>query len=227
MTKNAARVFCEINSTQAKVKKDLLYLIKYDVLGERNPIAAAGKVILQCDKRDGILGGMFRISSLRRKNRLNFPCIGVVDIIENELSLLLSGIDIDGLKASEEQVKLIFNTQHSFSDKPLDYVNGTMILLERYFSHVKSVFSKDWVKDGETFLLTEPYILALIRLLRYRLFNRSETIEDIQGVLKDLKTKIDLITVPEDSPSFPETNLQIPDPERGYVTISNFLIDLG
>lgn len=224
--KNAARVFCEINSTQAKVKKDLLYLIKYDVLGERNLHAASGKVILQCDKRDGILGGMFRISSLRRKNRLNFPSIGVVDIIDKEVTLLLSGIGLDDKKISQDHLQLIFKTDTDFTTKPEDYVNGAIILLERYFGHVRSAFPKDWIKDAETFLLTEAYMLAFVRFLRYWLFDLSETIEGIQDVLQSLKQRVDHLTQPDDSPSFPRNSDQIPSPESGYELVSTFLINL-
>ncbi|WP_456459189.1 DGQHR domain-containing protein [Reichenbachiella sp.] len=227
ITKNAARVFCEINSTQAKVKKDLLYLIKYDVLEERNHIAAAGKIVLECDRRDGVLAGMFRITSLRRRNRLNYPCISVVDIIEKEISVILTGDGTNDTKASGDHLKLIFNTEADFSTSPDDYIKGAIILLERYFSHIKSVFSKDWEKDAETHLLTEPYILALIRLLRYRLFNMNETMDDIHDTLLALKTNIDHMTNPNSSPSFPVNSDQIPEPSESHIVISDFLIDLG
>jgi len=226
IAKNSARVFCEINSTQAKVKKDLLYLIKYDILGERNYLAAAGKVILQCDKRDKVLGRMFRISSLRRKNQLNFPCISVVEIIEKEITLLIEGLGVDDVKADEAHVKLVFDSQDDFLTNPDKYVEGAIILLERYFNHVRSVFSKDWVKDAETHLLTEPYIMSMVHFLRYRLFNLSETMEDIEASLQDLKSKVDSITTPADSPSFPPSNSSIPNPSEGYEAISEFLVSL-
>jgi DGQHR domain-containing protein len=225
INKNAARVFCEINSTQAKVKKDLLYLIKYDVLGEKDYLAAAGKILLQCDRRDGVLGGMFKISSLRRKNRLNFPCIGVVDVIEKEITALLAGLDLNDDKAQESHIQTVFNVQDSFQDNPEGYINGAVPLLESYFSRVKTVFPRDWTKDAEAFLLTEAYILAFIRFLRHRLYGLSETIEGIQGVLYNLKSEVDELTQPDNSPSFPNNSDQLPHPEKGYEVVCAFLID--
>ncbi|QHT68702.1 DGQHR domain-containing protein [Rhodocytophaga rosea] len=227
ISKSAAKVFCEINSTQAQVSKDLLYLIKYDVLGDRDYIALAGKVIIECERRNRALGGIFLISSLKSKNKLNLPFIAITNIIDYELIPLLMGDGLDGYDANDEDFKRVFNNTKSFYlINPEEFCNNAVILLERYFSYIKSTFENDWVINAESNLITEEYFIAFIRFLRFNLFNKGRSIDDLRNILLDLKNDVNTITFPNDSPSFPKVHNRIPSPTEGAKIIFDFFINL-
>jgi DGQHR domain-containing protein len=222
-TRNAAKVFCEINSTQAQVKKDLLYLIKYDVLGDTDTTAIAGKIILECNKRSGALEGMFLTSSLKRKNQLNLPPIPITNIIDTELVPLLEGHGIDGYMATEDDFQRVFeDTKANLAINPEGYYSLGRNLLMHYFNITSSVFTKDWDLNAETNLITEEYFSALIRFLRFCLFNGHRSINEMRDILLTLKGEIDKITLPETSPSLPKANPHIPAPTKGVAEIFEF-----
>ncbi|WP_339792525.1 hypothetical protein [uncultured Imperialibacter sp.] len=225
ITQNAARVFCEINSSQAKVQKDLLYLIKYDVLGDRDFPALAGKVILDCHKGlSKSLAGLFLISSLRRKNRLNVPSIQITEIIDLDLIPLMRGIDTCNITVSPEILgKTLGIDSTTHTTNPEHLCKQTLNTLDQYFSYVSSVFRFDWVSNAESHLLTATYFSAFIRLLRYLLYEEDVVVSNIRKELETLKTKIDEITLPSKSPSFHSLNKEIPHPNEGVEVAYQFL----
>ncbi len=221
---NSAKVFCEINSTQAKVSKYLLYSIKYEILGDRDYLAIAGKILLECNRRDNILGNMFLTSSLKRRNKLNLPSFDVVKTVDEELVKFVQGHGIDGAEASNELLEEIFEV-NVFSDTDM-FIKNAVALLERFFNSVKAIFNKDWIANGETLLLSESYFLAFIRYLRLLLFNEHIKVDDIKDVIIRLKLKIDSITEPNNSPSFPLKHPDLPSNEDDVSKIFEFLRNL-
>lgn len=226
ITQNAARVFCEINSSQARVQKDLLYLIKYEVLGDRDFPALAGKVILDCHRRRGkSLEGMFLISTLKRKNRLNMPSIEITGIIDNDLIPLMRGMDSQGNPVTVAVFETAFEvatTTHSTDPEKL--CNQTVAILDRYFNYISLVFSLDWKENAETHLITPAYFSALIRLLRYLLFEKQISGNDIRRELELLKLRVDAVTKPNHSPSFYSEHQSLPHPSDGVDVVYNYLI---
>jgi hypothetical protein len=224
--KSAAKVFCEINSTQAIVKKELLYLIKYDVLGDIDHIALAGKVLLECDSRGGgALAGIFLISSLRRRNKLNLPCVPITNIIDYELAPFLNGIGVDGYIADNNDFKRVFNYDKEFLNLNAEiFYKSVVYVLELYFKHVKNTFVFDWKNNADTHLITESYFCALIRLLRLELYNNKKTPDELLSVLEVLKEQVDLIVMPNKSPSFPTTNISLPDSAGEADKIFSFIM---
>lgn len=219
-TKHSAKVFCEINSTQATVSQDLLYLIKFDVLGDRDPGAMAGKLILNLDK-GSTLKTIFATNTLQNKNNLNKPCIHIVKIIEQEIIPLLKGEGTEELKLNEEQIKQRFD---------LDIVNDSEILkssgkfLEWFFSYVKKIFSKDWKANSESSMMSEAHFCGLTKFFRHQFLNQGKTMEEIKEVLEHIKANIVKITGSSDIPCFPQKHEIIPDQEASIFKVYNFLL---
>jgi len=209
ITKYSAKVFCEINSTQATVSKDLLYLIKYDVLGDRDYGALAGKMLLECDKGNGSLKGIFAVNTLRNKNNLNKPCINIVNIIEQEIVPFLKGEGVEGFKISSEKFAIKFENADP-STNPGDFLRKATSILEWYFSYVKQIFSKDWLVNAETILISESYFAGFIRFLRFHLYNNDKEMKEMAPLLEEVKAKIDTLIGAKDSPCFPVGNPSIP-----------------
>jgi DGQHR domain-containing protein len=227
INRNAAKVFCEINSNQAKVKNNLIYLIKYDVLGERNEAAIAGKVILLCNNRPdkNALGNIFLTNSLKKKNKLGYPCIPITTIIDNDLIPLIKGLNTNGVAINETLYESIFdNTRIYYNLNPDKLNNKVKTIMEIYFSYVKSTFKNDWCEDTNSYLISSKYISAFIRILRYNLFEQGKTLTDMLLVLKNLKIEVDTVVIPTiKKPSFPKGNLLIPSTKHGINTIFEFL----
>lgn len=227
VTKNAARVFVEINSNQAKVKKDLIYLIKYDVLKDKDEVALAGKVILECDKRKrGALFNMFKTSSIKKSHQLNMKPVPITTIIDNDLEPFLKGIGINDYKADDNDFRRVFgNDLDYYSTRPAQLYRKAVSIIEQYFNYVKGTFIEDWKPDANTNLISSKYFSALIRLLRYNLYNENKSIGDMNQVLIDLKFDVDSIVNPTSSPSFPKGNDKIPSTKHGINTIYEFFVD--
>ena len=89
----SAKVFCDINANQAKVKNNLIYLIKYDVLGDRDYEAIAGKILLECDRtRSKALSNMFLTNSLKSRTSIGTSPIPITTIVDNDLVAFLKGM---------------------------------------------------------------------------------------------------------------------------------------
>lgn len=220
----AAKIFCEINSNQAKVKNSLLYLIKYDVLGDKDAIALAGKTILECNKGTGALGNIFLINSLIKKNKLNLPPIPIVTIVEQDLSKFLQGEGIDRRLSDQDFTAIFAHSKAELERNPDQWWRKGKAVLEHYFNHIRNTFPNDWKDDSESNLLSSKYISALIRLLRYYLIDEGEDLSAIQSKLLGLKTAVNGITRPgAGQPSFPRENDLIPSTKFGLTTIYDFL----
>lgn len=228
ITKFAAKVFCEINANQAKVKNNLIYLIKYDILGDVDETALAGKILLECNRSSGALGDIFFTNTLRKRNKLNLPAIPVTTIIDNDLVPFLKGLKITDQPIEESEYSRIFGNTKSYyhNSHQTDFIRHSRVLLERYFGYVSKVFKFDWAQDSNSYLISAKYISAFIRYLRLKMFE-GETIATMEQVLKNLKTSVDSITCPNNSPSFPKGNLNIPSTKHGINTIYEFLKDVN
>lgn len=227
--RNSAKVFVEINSNQAKVKNNLIYLIKYDVLGERNEAAIAGKVILLCNNRPdrSPLGNIFLTNSLKKKNKFNYPCIPVTTIIDNDLIPFIKGLNTNGVLISDSIYLSTFgNTKAYYLVNPEQLNIKIKAILESYFSNIKTVFNKDWCEGTNSYLISSKYISTFIRILRYYLFEEGKTLADILQILRDKKITVDAIVNPTlNKPSFPKGNLLIPSTKHGIKTIFEFIKD--
>lgn len=228
ITKNAAKVFVEINSNQAKVKNNLIYLIKYDVLGEKDSNALAGKILLLCNnsKESKSLGNVFLTNSLIRKNKFNLPSIPITTIVDNDLVPFIKGLKTNKNSISDKEFESVFgHAREHFEKNHLALCKKTKSILEQYFNYVKQVFKFDWKKDANTFLISSKYISAFIRLLRYYLYDKGLSLADTKKEIEKLKRNIDAVTKPKNSESFPKGNLKIPSTKHGIKTIYEFLKD--
>lgn len=223
VTKSAARVFCEINSTQAKVSKDLLYLIKYEVLGDRDYPAAAGKILLDCDKRSGALNGLFAVNTLRRNNKLNKTPVNIIQLIESEIVPFLKGEGLYQVKVNPGNFDMLFDNL-KYEDNPSEFLNKAVGIIEQYYNLVKSTFPKDWVINADTVLVSENYIIALMRFFRFQLYNELKPLADIRQILFNVKGGIDLLTGANNSPSFPIESVVIPSSDDTVDSIFSFLL---
>lgn len=223
--KSAAKVFCEINSTQASVSKDLLYLIKFDVLGDRDTSALAGKVLLECDKRNGALKGLFAVNTLKSKNILNKPPINIITIIEQELIPFLMGEGLDGKKITQEEFAAKFENTDPERNVS-EFIKRASITLEWYFSIVKQIFNNDWKINAETVLISESYFAGLIRFLRFQLYNMDREMNEIKTLFEGLKLKLEMLTGSSDLPCFPVGNDIIPGILANGAEICDFLLNV-
>lgn len=222
----SAKVFCEINANQAKVKNNLIYLIKFDVLGDVDEVALAGKILLECNKGNSALSDIFFTNTLRKRNKLNLPAVPVTTIIDNDLTPFLKGV-MENRTIDNANFRRIFgNTRNYFLDGGhLELVNSGKAILERYFNYIASTFNLDWHYEAFSHIISSKYISAFIRLLRYKLFSEGLSVTDMQQVLLDLKEDVDAITQPNNSPSFPKNSDLIPSTKFGINTIFGFLND--
>ena len=98
-------------------------------------------------------------------------------------------------------------------------------ILDEYFNYVRQVFKYDWRKDANTYLISSKYVSAFIRLLRYYLYDEGISLKDTKKELEALKSKVDKVTKPSNSETFPKKNLNIPSTKHGIKTIFEFLKD--
>jgi DGQHR domain-containing protein len=229
ITRSSAKVFCEINSNQAKVKNNLIYLIKYDVLGERNEAAIAGKVILLCNNRPerNALGNIFLTNSLKKKNKFGYPCVPITTIIDNDLIPFVKGLNTNGVVIDDTLYFSIFGNTRAFYISNPDSLNIKIkTILEIYFSSIQTVFKKDWCAGSNSYLISSKFISSFIRLLRFNLFEKGKSLSDMTQILKDLKIAVNIITNPTaHKESFPKGNIKIPTTKHGINTIFEFLKD--
>jgi DGQHR domain-containing protein len=229
ITRNSAKVFCEINSNQAKVKNNLIYLIKYDVLGERNESAIAGKVILLCNNKPdrNALGNIFLTNSLKKKNKFNYPCVPITTIIDNDLMPFIKGLNTNGVPIDDVIYLSIFgNTRAYYILNPDSLCKKINSILETYFSNIQKIFKKDWCTDSKSHLISSKFISSFIRLLRYNMFEQSKSLKEMYQILGSLKTSVDIISNPtKNNASFPKGNIKIPTTKHGINTIFEFLKD--
>lgn len=222
-TKHAAKVFCEINSTQATVSQDLLYLIKYDVLGDRDLGAMAGKLILNLDKGK-VMNTIFATNTLQHNNNLNKPCIHIVKIIEEEIIPLLKGEGTDGVRLDEGQIKKRFELEIA-SDAEI--LKSAVKYLEWFFGYVKRTFTNDWKANSDSDMMTETYFCGLAKFFRYQFIDQGKTMEEIKEILQLVKDNIHKILESDQLPCFPREHAQIPGILAASETVFTFLKEMS
>ena len=175
----AARTFITINSEQTKVKRDLLYLISYDVLGDKSPESIAAKILKECDSRER-LSRIFTLRAFIKKNRFGQPPIPIISIVK----------ELARISKPEELEAIHFTLERSGStfDAPEELIRAGVELLERYFSQISDVFSDDW-GEVDSLLMCANYIGAFIRLLATFVDNEF-TMKQIEQELRKIKQNI-------------------------------------
>lgn len=175
----AARTFITINSEQTKVKRDLLYLIAYDVLADTSPESIAAKILKECDSRER-LSRIFALSAFTKKNRFNQRPIPIISIVK-ELARIAKPEKL-------EAIRLTLDKQASDIGESEELIQIGVELLEKYFYHVVGVFPDDWGKEN-SLLMCANYIGAFIRLLS-TLVDCRFTIDQIRQELGEIKQNI-------------------------------------
>ncbi len=151
----AARTFITINREQTKVKKDLLYLISYDILGEKTPISIAAKILKECDARQR-LSRIFALSPFIKKNQFGQNPIPIISIV-NELARIF-------IEEKLDKILLSIGRQTDDVTNSEVLINVGVDLLEQYFYHIIGIYSDDW-GNVDSLLMCANYIGAFIRLL--------------------------------------------------------------
>ena len=177
--KCAAQTFITINREQTKVKKDLLYLISYDVLGEKTPESIAAKILKECDSRD-CLSSIFALSPLIKKNRFEQTPIPIISIV-NELAKIFLEDKLDKILYS------IGRQTDDASDSEV-LINAGVELLEKYFYHIIGIYSDDW-GNVDSLLMCANYIGAFIRLLG-TFIDKGFTMSEICQELLQIKENV-------------------------------------
>ena len=223
----SAKVFCDINSNQAKVKNNLIYLIKYDVLGEKDLAAIAGKILLECDKAyKKALSNMLLTNSLRKRTPLNTQSIPITTIVDNDLIPFLKGLKINKSQITETEFTRVFGNNRAYFESHYgEFWKKGKEIIETYFNAIKSVFSEDWKINSNSLIHSSKYYSAFIRFLRFKLFDENKSITDMRTELETLKTAVDLITSPSSSPTFDPTSDILPAKNKGIGKMFDFLKD--
>lgn len=222
--RQAAKIFCEINSKQAIVKNSLLYLIKYDVLGDKDSIALAGKAILECNKGNSALGNVFLINSLIKKNKFNLPAIPITTIVEQDLCKYLDGKGIDDDLEDIDFTNIFRHDKIYLTNNPDQWWRNGQAILEQYFNHIKDTFPNDWKENAESNLLSAKYIAAFIRLLRDYMIDQDKNMLQVQTKLMTIKNKVNRLTRPlANQASFPKNDKRVPSTKHIVNTIYDFL----
>ena len=226
--KNAAKIFVEINSNQAKVKNNLIYLIKYDVLGDRDYKAIAGKILLEVNKEGSnkALHGTLLTNSLKKKNSLGHYPIPITTIVNNDLVPFLKGIDTKNKKEIDELAyqNIFGNTKKYYKDNPEQLWKKGKQIISQYFNLIKRNFNSDWKLNANTYMQSSKYYSALIRYLRYILFDKKQDIKDLAKNVKTLKSDLSNFLVRnEDEPIFCKDKGDIPSTKFGIPKIFEFL----
>lgn len=175
----AAQTFITINSQQTKVKRDLLYLISYDVLGDTSPESIAAKILKECDSRKR-LSRIFALSAFIKKNRFEQRPIPIISIVK-ELAKISKPEKL-------EAIRFTLDKQASDLGESEELIKISVELLEKYFYHIAGVFSDDWGK-ANSLLMCANYIGAFVRLLSV-LVDCRFTIDRIRQELGEIKQNI-------------------------------------
>lgn len=224
ISRYAAKIFCEINSQQAKVKNSLIYLMKYDVLGDTDTKAIAGKILLECNRNSGALNNLLSTNTMIKTNRFGLPPIPIVTIVDNSLVQFLDCIG-ETKKSSSESFESVFGHDEDYLlENPEERWKQGKRVISRYFSFISEVFLYDWCSQSSSNLLSSKYIAALIRYCSYLLIDKEKNISEVRTYLETLKKKVDSITDPApEQPSFPKGDTEIPTTNMGVKTIYEFL----
>ena len=177
----AARTFITINSEQTKVKRDLIYLISYDVLDDKTPESTAAKILQMCDsKPNGVLSGIFALRAFIKKNKFGQTPIPIISIVK-ELARIFKSENLETIKRALGEHATELNEM-----EPL--IQAGRQLLEQYFSQVKGEFSDDW-GNADSLLMCAKYIGAFIRLLK-TFTDEGLTVQEMREELSKIKQNI-------------------------------------
>lgn len=178
----AAQTFITINSEQTKVKRDLIYLISYDVLDDKTPESIAAKILEMCDsKSNGILTGLFALRAFIKKNKLDQTPIPIISIV-GELARIFK---IENLRKIQSA---LCEQTSDLNESEFPIQTGRQ-LLERYFSQVKYEFPNDW-ENVDSLLMCAKYIGAFIKLLETFIIEDELTIQEMREELREIKQNI-------------------------------------
>lgn len=178
----AAQTFITINGEQTKVKRDLIYLISYDVLDDRTPESIAAKILKECDsKPNGILAGIFELRAFVKKNKLGQRLIPIVSIVR-ELARISKQEKLDAIRFA------LGNPVAADLEESEALIQAGKVLLERYFSRVKREFQDDWGNE-DSLLMCAKYVGAFIRLLETFL-KEGLTVDLIGEELRKIKQNL-------------------------------------
>ena len=175
----AAQTFITINREQTKVKQDLLYLISYDVLGDKSSESIAAKILKECDSRER-LSRIFALSAFIKKNRFGQRPIPIISIVK-ELARISKPEML-------EAIRVTLDKQASTLGESEELIQIGVELLEKYFSQINDAFPDDW-GEADSLLMCANYIGAFIRLLA-TLVDSKFTINQIQQELNMIKQNI-------------------------------------
>ena len=183
----AAKTFVSINSTHTRVKRALIDLISYDVLGETSPRAIAAKILLECTTRPNkALSRVFRTSEFAGASTEELRPIPTVLVVD-ELSNLF---DIEQYQQDGKATQLEQTFGRSVDEllDPSSRVKTGIEVLEQYFSVVRQVFPRDWRKQ-ESRMMCAKYLGGFIRLFR-TFAQQGLTMAEIESRLQIVKSTV-------------------------------------
>ena len=177
----AARTFITINSEQTKVKRDLIYLISYDVLDDKTPESTAAKILQMCDsKPNGVLSGIFALRAFMKKNKLDQTPIPIISIVR-ELARIFKTENL-------RKIRFALGKQtRDLNESEFPIQTGRQ-LLEHYFSQVNYEFPDDW-ENADSLLMCAKYIGAFIKLLE-TFIEDGLTVQEMREELGKIKQNI-------------------------------------
>lgn len=162
-SKDRARIFVEINDNQTRIKKELIYILAWQILGSKYPEAVAS-CILERLGDENILLDKFQEKEFQ-KNR-----IPITSIIRYALRYL---VDIRNGELYRIAPKWIQQACDEENYEP--FIKHCVTLLEQYFRQIKSVFSpgedadspwNDTTKE-RSMLMSVTSLASFFRLFRH------------------------------------------------------------
>ena len=187
INRNAAQTFVSINSTHTRVKKALIDMISYDVLGETSTRAIAAKILLDCTRRPNkALSRIFRTSEFTMVSKEELPPIPTVLVVDE----LTRYFNVEQYRQNGKRAALerTFDCSIEELEEPGVLVEKGTVILERYFSVVKRVFPRDW-GNRKSRMMCAKYLGGFVRLLR-TFTEHGLTMEQIEGRLGAMRIEI-------------------------------------
>lgn len=194
ISKYAAKVFCEINSNQTSIKSQLIYLIKYDILGDRDSKALAGKIVLTCNKirKSDALHGVFLVNILQGLNKYNAKPIPVTTIINQGIEPIVKLRDDTSLSDANFRTYFGIGRTEALNDHD-KFVKEAGKKVSISFNKIKSVFNKDWHKShsANSYLMTARYITAFLQFMVYMVKIENKHLDsEFENALNEIKNNI-------------------------------------
>lgn len=146
-----AQTFVEINSTQKKVPTELIYLIKFSVMGQRTPEALSTHALKELNTvSDSPLYTIFKTAQLSERSRFGKSPIKIVTIA-NELRPLFTPAG---------------KTKAATAREALQVLDDGKKLLNSFFGAVSNIFKEDWSgKPASSLIFTTNYIAGFCKVL--------------------------------------------------------------